>query len=492
MNLWKASYVAMRGAARTGQRISDDAGSSFRGRQAQRLPRRVAQRGYLIPGDQAPPPGYDLPDFRGLADSSRVRSSDGSAAVSLGRAIDLDSGIAGAPVWAGMRQFFQHAAVVAPPGSGKTYGVIAPWTVRLLRAGATVVVLDVTGALRDQLRDFASSTAGPASATVRTIEWTLHPRRSSKSWNPLAGVRPDDLVAIEGLKSAIAGDEPPDPRHRDFHDRDLRTLGTILRAALASGSPTLADIAEAMSDQAAFDRVMQSSGRASLDWDELRESWTLRNKLEVFAEPTARARTGSSDFTIDNITDHHTLAIIGAELELKASSQAASALFINRLIGHLQSRYTSASPRPVILMIDEAPVVAKRIDLPAILATARATSTGVVLACQNVTQFGGEAEQSTVFDACDMMVLLPGASEPSIRLFQGRLGQRDVDRVSLGSDLGRSNRVARVDHSSERVAMVGDRELLQPPFGRHPAIIHARSMHAQPFAVELDRSPQAG
>lgn len=488
MRWWQAGFSAVRGARRFSDQVAGNATGAIRSRQLQSLPRRVRRRGYLIPGDAVPPPGFDLPDYRGLDDSPRGTTGS-ECSVMLGRAIDLDSGMPAASVRLPLPQFFRHAAVIAPPGSGKTYGVIVPWAIRLLRAGASVVVLDVTGALHGQLRDYAREAPSSSAATVRTMHWTMHPRATSDSWNPLAGVSPHDLLAIEGLKSAIAGDEPPDLRHRDFHDRDLRILGALLRMTLASmPNPTLADVAEAMLSPASYQRLVRSASGRAPDWDELNECWSLRNKLEPFGEPNVRSRTTRNDVDISTIGSDHTLAVVGAELELKSVAQAASAMFVNRLVGLLQARFSHGPVRPVILVVDEAPEIARRIDLAGILATARATRTGVVLACQNATQFGDDAEQSTIFDACDLLAILPGASEASIRRFQARLGQREVDRVSMGSDIDHPRRVSRVERSSERLAMIGDRELLQPPFGRHPAIVHSREIGSRPFALELDRS----
>ena len=98
------------------------------------LPRKVRSRGYLAPGDAVPPPGTDLLDYSGLASFDRVRSSVlNSPGVTIGAAIDLGDGAAAAPYRLPLERFFQHVSVVAPPGKGKTYGVIAPLAVRLLR-----------------------------------------------------------------------------------------------------------------------------------------------------------------------------------------------------------------------------------------------------------------------------------------------------------------------------------------------------------------------
>ena len=108
-----------------------------------------------------------------------------------------------------------------------------------------------------------------------------------------------------------------------------------------------------------------------------------------------------------------------------------------------------------------------------------------MVAAQNVTQFGDEAEQSTVFDACDTMMLLPGASKASVAMFQSRLGTRQVRRQSTSREFGRGH--GSVSFSGETVDVLGSRELIDPPFGQFPAFLHSRSDGIGPVAIELDR-----
>lgn len=493
MKGWQLGFEALRATKRTSDRMADNLVGTIESRKLQTVDRKVRRRGYLIPGDDDPPPGSDILDYRGLVasdDLARQTSRD-TAAFTVGRAINLDTGAPGQAVRLDVERIFQHAAVVAPPGSGKTAGIIVPWTVRLLRAGASVVVLDVTGTLGEQIREFSQASRQPNAPKVRTLRWTLHPRHPAHSWNPLVGVEHSDTLAIEGLRTALAGDEPADPRHRDFHDRDLRLLGSVIRLSLAAEpEASLTTVARAISSRDELERLNVGSRRHDLAiaWEDLSDSWTLRNKLEPFLDPQVRDVTTRSDFRLNDVLTEHTLLVVGAELELKSTSQAAAALLINRLMSHLQSRFDSHDGRPVVIVMDEAPILAQRIDLSSILATARATRTGVVLACQNVTQFGDDRASSSVFDSCDMMAVLPGASDHTIGRFQARLGDREVGRYSLNEAVGSTRRVVNVDRSSERMATIGVREILNPPFGRYPAFVHSRSLAAQPFVVELDRS----
>lgn len=493
MNGWKVAWEAAQGYGRASRAASESIQVALDQHAAQTLPRHVRNRGYLAPGDPVPPAGTDLLDYSALAPVGSLRGMP--AGVTLAAAIDLANGRPAAAYRLSLERFFQHLAVVAPPGKGKTYGVIAPLAVRLLRTGATVVALDVTGDLVNAIRDF--SAGSPAGYTVPFFHWTTDPARGRHSWNPLADLEADDLTAVEGLKTSILGEEPADPRHRFFFDRELRILGALIRLLVAeASSPNLADLISLAVQRQVLRRYLAQPQHVSLrlelhDFlaadDETAPQMIseLQTRLAPFITPQIRPRISRSDFSLIDVIRRPSLVVVGAELYLRQRGEIAASLFVNRLTAELATRYGSQSGAPVILLLDEAPVLARRINLPSLLATARATRTGVVLAAQNVTQFGDESERSNVFDACDTMMILPGASDASVTLFQSRLGHREIRRQSMTREFGK--RRGSVSFSGESVAVLGSREIMQPPFGRFPALVHSRTDGIGAIAVELDR-----
>jgi type IV secretory pathway TraG/TraD family ATPase VirD4 len=437
-----------------------------------------------------------VPDYSGLAPSRLLRGAVlRQAGVALGAAVDLADGEPFAAYQLPLDRFFQHLAVVAPPGKGKTYGVIAPLAVRLLRAGATVVVLDVTGDLVNAIRDF--SQAGGSGVSVPFYHWSTDPARGRSSWNPLAHFEADDLTAVEGLKSAILGEEPADPRHRFFFDRELRILGALIRVlATEMSNPTLSDLLALAVHRDVLRKRLANPVHASMRL-ELRDFLTAddadaaqmvsetQTRLSPFVAPQVTPRVSRSDFTLPDILRRPSLVVVGAELYLRQRGEIAASLFVNRLTAELATRFGNRNGAPVVMLLDEAPVLARRINLPSLLATSRAARTGVVVAAQNVTQFGPEDEQSAIFDACDTMMILPGASRASVAMFQSRLGQREIRRQSVSREFGLGH--GSVTVSGEAAEVLGSREIMQPPFGAYPAFVHSRSDGIGPVILELDR-----
>ncbi len=497
----KMAWGAAKAYGRTSRAMSQSVQAAYERASVENLPRKVRNRGYLAPGDPVPPPGTDLLDYSGLAPPTAVRSASlRSGGVTLAAAVDLDQGIPFAAYQLPLERFFQHVAVVAPPGSGKTYGIIAPLAVRLLRAGATVVVLDVTGDLVNAIRDF--STGSSTGLTVPFFHWSTDPARGRHNWNPLAELDADDLTAVEGLRSSILGEQPADPRHRYFFDRELRILGALIRLLLAEASaPTLVDLIALAVNRDVLRKRLVNPRHSSLllelqdflsadDAEAMQMIGETQTRLAPFVAPGVRDRVSRSDFALADVVSRPSLLVVGAELYLRQRGEIAASLLVNRLSAELATRYGASSGVPVVLLLDEAPVLARRINLPALLATSRATRTGVVIAAQIVTQFGDESERSNVFDACDTMVILPGASDASVRMFQSRLGHRELRRQSVTRELGRAH--GTVSFSGESAEVLGGREIMQPPFGIFPALLHPRSDGIGAVAVELDRRTVSG
>jgi type IV secretory pathway TraG/TraD family ATPase VirD4 len=496
MSGWKLAWGAAKAYGRASRTVSESMQAAYEQHSVETLPRRVRSRGYLAPGDPVPPPGTDLLDYSGLVPFRVVAGTlSGSPGVTLAAAVDLASGNGVTAYQLPLERFFQHLAVVAPPGKGKTYGVVAPLAVRLLRAGATVVALDVTGDLVNAIKEF--SEGSPTGQTIPFFHWSTDSSRGRHSWNPLAGLQADDLTAVEGLKTSILGEEPADPRHRYFFDRELRILGALIRLLLAeSGDPTLTDLMALAVRRDVLRTRLAKPQHASLllelqdflaadDADAPQMIGELQTRLAPFIAPQVRPQISHSDFSLAGVLRRPSLLVVGAELYLRQRGEIAASLLVNRLSAELATRYGVTRGVPVVFLLDEAPVLARRINLPSLLATARATRTGIVIAAQNVTQFGDEAERSTVFDACDTMMILPGASDASVALFASRLGRREIRRQSVSRELGK--RRGSVSTSGESVEVLGRREIMQPPFGRYPALVHSRSDGIGAIAVELDR-----
>lgn len=481
----------VKGAASTGRLAT-----SFGARCEGRLPRSVRRRGYLRPGDPAPPPGADLLDYRGVATRSEVAGLEGGE-LPMGRLLGLGSE-PGPELGLPANLLLRHVAVLGPSGSGKTTSIIVPWIVQLLRLGASVVTVDVKGDLLAQIQGHAAATGGPTGS--RLWYWDAAASRSHR-WNWLAEAA--DAQRIEAAVTSVIGrlrDTDPQPH---FHHRDhrwLRALVMLVRAVHgpdAQPSHLLATLNDRRELAAAVNRaapgdagVVDLTDLLALGSDEYSRAVAgLTNALAVFGLTSVRRVTAESDFQVADVCDRPTLLVAGAPLAHGRVSEVLSGMMTAQaLLGVLDRFNNLATCRPLFFVLDEAPRLTDRVDFEQLLAVARGAHVGVCLAAQDVTQFGDERERTAVLANCHSMVLMPGSSQPTADVFAHRLGERWAEVRSTSRSPGRAQ-TAPVTYNRQATAMpvLGRRELMHPPFGSCVAAAHVPSVSRAPFLVDLER-----
>ena len=192
---------------------------------------RGARRGVLAPGDPPPPPaaGGSYYDFRGVLDLRSVPGEWQTAEFPLGRYVRPAKGPRD-PIALPERVIAHHAAVVGPAGSGKTTGIIIPWIIAGLRAGWSVVTIDVKGNLVNRVRNAIQASGQPLGVRAAVLDYT-HPSQSIK-WNWLAEL--DSHRAIDNAVQSITGKEPPPKSDPYFFHMDSQILRGLLELASVS------------------------------------------------------------------------------------------------------------------------------------------------------------------------------------------------------------------------------------------------------------------
>ena len=141
-------------------------------------------------------------------------------------------------------------------------------------------------------------------------------------------------------------------------------------------------------------------------------------------------------------------------------------------------------------MLDEAARLADRINYEELLSVSRRARVSVVLAMQNVTQFKDKDEREAILNNCSTYVSLPTPSRESASFFISRLGERRQSSLGISRD-GRTMR-SHYTRSSDLVDVVPHREVMDPPWGDHTAVVHSTQVSAAPFLVDLARRDLAG
>jgi type IV secretory pathway TraG/TraD family ATPase VirD4 len=483
--------AALRGAAK---------GGAAAGRGVDALLRsRGARRGVLAPGDRTPV-GGSWYDYRGVLDLRRVPDALRTAPFPLGRYVHPARG-PGAPIGLPESAVAQHVAVVGPSGGGKTTGLIVPWILAGLRAGFSVVTVDVKGDLLDRVRDEARRQGRRAGIRPMSLDYTRPDR--SISWNWLAEL--DSDRAIDNAVQSILGRQPTPGTDPYFFNLDGQILRGVLELVAASprrDTLTAAAVLRLLRDQDQLTRVL---GRTSsptalmrlrdlpglMPDDYLKRITGVAVRLDALAKPTVEAVTARNELRAEDVLRRPHLVSVVAPVQDGQMAQMLSSLFINQLLFRAYQRFSGLTGVRLLLVLDEAAALSDRVDIPNLLSVARAAGVTAVIAVQDVAQFATESERSVVFANCGTLICLDGVSPESAKLLSARIGEHPVQTVSTSRGPSPSGWTTSTSTSTgtQMAPVLGLREIMAPPFGGRIATVHCRDLADAPMLVDLTLPP---
>jgi type IV secretory pathway TraG/TraD family ATPase VirD4 len=454
----------------------------------------------LCPGDSTPPGNVamDYYDYRGVAEAREVRGLHGAGGVSIGRYLG-PRGKHGPHLRLPSDLLQRNCAVVGPPGSGKTEGIVIPWILDLLQQGASVVTVDVKGDLVDRV-------TGPAQeAGIRVWYWNSADAPRSQSWNWLEGVR--DSRDIEAAVQSILGRPRAGDPQPFFYERDYRWLRALIAITkqVHSQNSRPRHLYELVADQDVLRELFRQYPQIRSSATELadllqfpaqehsRAVSGLLNSLHLFNTPEVVAVTERSDFLLPSISVQPTLLIVGASLADARAAEVLSSILLNQLIAFIYRRFGpggSGTPMSLYFIIDEAARLRDRINYPELLSVARSARVGICLAAQDVAQFGDEKTYTALLANCLSFFALPGCSAETARYLGSRLGQRMEQVISVSQQKGPfdllPDQIGKVAQTV-MVPVLREREIMHPPVGPYCATVQISPISPKPFLVDLAR-----
>lgn len=478
----KIAGKAITGSIRAGQYGADAA--------AHRRMRRRGGLGVLGPGDPPAEPGADVLDYRGLVPTQALQLP--AHGLPLGQVIDVHRGAVG-PAALPLDAVFRHACVIGPPGSGKTYSVIAPWIVALLQAGFSVATVDVKGDLLDEIQ--ACTAAYGRKTGAAGLIWDYASPRTHR-WNFLREVTSDR--GVEAVVLSLIGRQKENDSQPHFYQRDYRWLKGLVRLTLqahgAAAQPR--HLLQLLADQSLIARLAPRSSAHTELFDLVaadpadygRDIAGLMNALAIFGEPDVNNAVADSDFQLEQVLSQATLLIGVARLSDGRRAEQMSSLLLSQLMLTVLERFGRGTPRPFAFVIDEAPRIKDRLDLDALISVARGARAGVVLSAQDVSQFGPADQQNALLASCHSYISMSNVSPASADYLSRRLGTRQKEQYSYTQPgrRGLFEPPAR-SYAVTTEPTLGSTEIMYPPFGQYAAIVHSPAVASGPFLVELSR-----
>lgn len=459
---------------------------------------RAVRRGRIGPWDPVPPAGSaGYVDFSGAARPGDVDCRDWW--FPLGRYVKpKHPWTPSDELGLSMRQANRHTLVLGPTRAGKTAGVIAPWIVRGVEAGHLVVTVDVKGN-RDLLGEVTTyRDAHVPGLPLRLVNWDYRDPARSKQWPFLSEL--DDEGAVNAAAEALCGRPRENDPNRNFHLRDLKWTRGLLELVYDSGLDLVVqDLLALLADPTALrdlvDRFPGSRGAQRLrdlvnlpDDEAAKATQFLSTHFETLNTTGFNAVTRGAGLDMRDLVDGPPgIVHVNAPIVDGALSEAASGLFLAQLLHRRLSRFGQA-PRPMLLVLDEAPRLQERLDLGSLLSLAAGANVSILLAGQEVEQFA-EAKRSEILANCGSLVLLGGTNPTTTQVVMDRLGTR-VRAKNTRSDShdGRSVRSTSHTRDAETVPVLDRAALKDPPSGIRGAVLVNDQVSPRPVLIDLTRS----
>jgi len=349
------------------------------------------------------------------------------------------------------------ALVVAPPGAGKSRGVLVP---ALLSEGQRVPEARRSSIVVDPAGELYRLTARTLAYTHRIICWNpANPRMSNTYFDPLAYLgSPRDGAYEAACESAAAcwytatgGDQAGRSRGESYWETQPIAALTGLIAARAAVVPGLTITAlaehilpltaEALAGELAASAHGAARRRSAVLVDLMKNEKALsgvvgelRRRLLVAANPVVAQTIGRPSLDVAALVDQPTVLY----LQVGTGDQTARPLLsvaLSTLLAQLMKLPTAGRPlsRPVRVVIDELQNIGELYDLAPAINTLRKYGVGFLLATQ--TRAGlyavyGESKGNTIIEACNTFMGLGGVAPDDAEWFSRQLGQRDWQEVT--------------------------------------------------------------
>jgi len=454
----------------------------------------------LCPGD--PPPysdqNMDFRDYRGLLHPNAIPDSLKSkrkSVVSIGSFVCCN-GRRTSPIYLSNEILNNHVAIIGPPNSGKTEGLILPWVLELIQAGNSVVLIDVKGDLYYRLHDPIRR-----SSNCRLWYWNCWDENNSNAWNWFDEIHEEKDIDV--IANSILGKDK-NPNQPFFHLRDNRYLKTLIWGVKIF-------LGDDATPNALYNLVVNKENIISLgdlcedfrnelsdlvDDDYSEKISGLLNALSIFKDNRitrlcqSTPNNTNTDIKISDFDTQQTCLLIGAPLAGKETSEILSSIMINSLINHIYKRlqYGQQLEQNITILIDEAPRLKNRINYEEVLAISRSARTGICLTAQDVTQFGNEDNRFSVLSNCNSFITLRGCSQKTAGFLSQKLGKRTAQFIKQGYEKGPFDLFSQQNKNfdSNLVPVLEDREIMNPPevCGQYCAVVKLPIVK-EPFLVSL-------
>lgn len=429
----------------------------------------------------------------------------------LGRFLKIAGGRANPTenIWLQEKSIYKNIAIIGPPGSGKTEGLVIPGIKAAIDAGLSNVVIDVKGgSLIDKLGRYAEQRG------VRVIYWSTLPQEVSRSHSINLLDNVTSLHEAKILAKSLYGAIDDLGENRNFAMRDISWIAQwiMLVKHIYGSSATLSHIYQIaenpverltellqQSQDAQLQNSIQSQIRLMQENDDSEQSftWVIQDAISFFSWSNFEQVTQHSDILLRDIQERPTLLVIGAELAGRDIYKKISSALIDVLMTIFYERWThNEESVGIIFWIDEFPRIQKQIDIAEFSSVARSARGSIVIAAQSLEQIEPDYREQ-VMENFDTVVLCRGVGYGAAEWLSNRIGSRSQNQRRRRyhepnpqdefSWLRTRSERQRYEAWRDSTPVLDIREIQYPVGNEYVAIVHSRQACRKPFLVDYER-----
>lgn len=339
-------------------------------------------------------------------------------------------------------QSFEHLALVAPTGAGKTTRFTVPNLLELADETASIVATDPAGELYEQTAGYLARQGFAVKAlNVADPARSLH-------FNPL--YRPDSHTDIQKIAEIVVHAAYPDSSGgQRFWNDGAKTLLAILIRCLKQEAPkyhNLYNLRYLLNHYGTEGEPLQEfvDARAS---DSTRVEWKgfvsqkdrvvqgmvsgAKTALSPFADPKLSRLTARETLHFETLREEPTaLFICVPEHEIQHYAPLLTLLY-TQIFSYCMSQPSGGAHLPIYFLLEEAGNIGRIPDFATLMTTLRKRQCSVSIVLQDVEQltrtYGREAAKTIFNGGCASHLYLPGLSPETSLGVEQTLGETTIE-----------------------------------------------------------------